>query len=141
MNVQPQAPAPANDPWAYVQPKPKYVPIPVGQYNADFKGVEDAAVPAGEGDDGKRWRFRWTVATGQYAGKEAGAMTGRSTLATRHSGRLIEGLVGRPLAAGDNVKALVDAAIGKRFMVSVQAGSKGGKPSVQHCFPAPPAGM
>ena len=51
-----------------------------------------------------------------------------------HAGRLISGLVGRPIVPGEDVNNLwaeMQQAVGKKWAVTVAPGPKGGKPSVQ----------
>jgi hypothetical protein len=134
MNAQPQPQAPVVDPWV-VKVAKQTEPLPVGQYVADFKGVADYTLP---GTTDVRWRWAWTVATGDKAGKEASALTNQSISPNTLPGRLIEGLLGTALKDGDHVKGLVDACVGKRYLVSVQGGVKGGKPGVKAVF-IPPA--
>ena len=106
-----------------------------------FLKVEEVALkPFDEKDDGLRWRWTWEVTTGQYKGQMATALTKRDIASNTHSGRLIAGLLGRELKDGDKVKVLIDACIGRSYMVSVQAGPKNGKPSVQSVS-KPPEGM
>ncbi len=117
---------PAHDPWV-VQAGGKAEPLPPGMYMTNFQGVAPHALATGE----TRWRWAWTVKTGPLAGQEASALTECRLTPNTLSGRLVEGLIGRPLVAGDNVKVLVDATVGKPYMVSVQAGPQGGKPGVK----------
>jgi hypothetical protein len=133
MNAQPQPQAPV-DPWV-VKAAKQTAPLPVGMYLADFKGVENYTLP---GTADVRWRWAWTVATAEHTGKEASALTNQDITPNTLPGRLIEGLIGKPLVAGDSVKALVDGCTGKRYLVSVQAGPKGGKPGVK-AVSIPPA--
>lgn len=119
------------NPWV-VRPQKQFVELPPGIYMTKYVKVEDMTVkPMDDKDDGLRWRWTWQVTTGPYAGQSATALTRRDIAIGTHAGRLIEGLLGKPLKDGDNVQALVDACVGQTYLVSVQAGPKGGKPSVQ----------
>jgi hypothetical protein len=121
------------NPWIVKAPK-QTAPVPIGFYHATFKGVEDFTLPAtGE----VKWRFVWEITAGECKGKTASSLTNVEINANTLSGRLIAGLIGRPIVAGDNVKAEVEACIGKVYLVSQQAGPKGGKPAVQACDKPP----
>lgn len=105
-------------------------PIPVGSYFTVFRGVEVFSNSKVEG----KLRFAWEIVTGPMKGKTATALTDMKLTPITHAGRLISGLVGRPLQPGEDASALwtaVQSAIGKKFLVSVQPGPKGGKQSVQ----------
>ena len=128
----------SNDPWI-VKPKPDYDPVPSGMYYGVFAGVEDVTLDAKDAkDDGIRWRFSWTVSTGPEAGRQANALCSRTIHESSLAGVLIAGLIGRPIKAGDNVKALIDGCVGKAYMVSVAPGPKGGKPGVRSVGTPPP---
>jgi hypothetical protein len=110
-----------------VQEAKKFEPLPVGFYHALFRGVEEKKLPSGE----DKWRFVWEETTGEHTGKIADALCDRTISPLNQAGRLIEGLLGQPLKPGDNVKSLVDACVGKPYLVSIQGGPKGGKPCVR----------
>jgi hypothetical protein len=115
------------DPWIVQQPKAPFQPLPVGFYISTFKGVEEAKLQQGEA----KWRWTWEVQSGEHKGKIASALTDRSISPTALPGVLISGLLGRPLIAGESVKDAIDSCKGKSYMVSIQAGPKGGKPQVR----------
>lgn len=122
-----------NDPWVWQEAK-QFEPLPVGFYSALFKGVADFTLP----QDGKpKWRFEWEVATGEHKGKIATALCDRNLNPNTLPGQLILGLLGRPIVAGENVRAAVEACKGKTCMVSVAPGPKGGKPQVRICGQPP----
>jgi hypothetical protein len=122
----------SSDPWIVQEAKPAFTPLPIGFYLGVFKGVEDAPVKPQKADDtGERWRFSWEVQSGEHKGKAATALTDRSISPTALPGVLISGLLGRPLIAGESVKDAIDSCKGKSYMVSIQAGPKGGKPQVR----------
>jgi hypothetical protein len=129
INNQPVPP----DPWTVQAPR-QSAPVPVGMYLAKFQGVTDHQLPTGE----PRWRWVWEIVSGEHAGKQASALTNQGINPNTHSGVLIAGLIGQQLKPGDSVKALVDACTGKTYLVSVQAGPKGGKPGVRSVG-SPPA--
>jgi hypothetical protein len=104
-------------------------------YASDFVKVEEVVMDtkyiSRSDDDGKRWRWSWRVATGPHTGKFASALTGKNLNPNSQAGGLIRGLLGRDLEVGENVKASIDACVGKRYLVSVAPGSRGGKPAVR----------
>ncbi len=53
------------------------------------------------------------------------------------AGTLIAGLLGKAVVIGDDVKAEIDACVGKTYLASVQPGPKGGKPGVRSCGKPP----
>jgi hypothetical protein len=121
--------------WVVQAPKPKYEELPVGMYASEFAKVEEVVMDTKfitkAGDDGKRWRWSWCVATGQHTGKCASALTDKNLNPNSQAGRLIRGLLGRDLQVGENVKASIDACVGKRYLVQVAPGLRGGKPAVR----------
>lgn len=127
---------PNNDPWVVQTPK-QTAQVPIGTYFADYKGVEDKTIKDSAGVESIKWLWTWEVKTGPEAGKLATALTDRNITPTALPGRLIAGLLGRSLVAGENVKKALDACIGKSYLVSVQPGPKGGKPGVQLVSPPP----
>src|SRR5436190_20076797 len=96
----------AINPWV-VQPAKAHNPLPLGMYMSEFKGVSDHKLATGE----VRWRWAWKVTAGPNAGQDATALTDCNINPNTLAGRLIAGLVGKALVAGDNVKALVDGSI------------------------------
>lgn len=121
------------NPWV-VQPPKQTGQVPNGFYTGEFQGVEEFALPQ---DGSLKWRFAWQVDNGPEKGKMATALTDRSISPTTLPGRLIAGLLGRPLVAGENVQEAVAACVGEHFLVSVEAGPKGGKPGVRSCGKPP----
>jgi hypothetical protein len=105
-------------------------PLSSGAYLAEFVSV----TPFSNDKIQDRWRWVWRVTTGSQSGRDATALTDQKLTPQTHSGRLVSGMAGRSLVAGEDVSALLDSFKGKRFMVTVQAGPKGGKPSVQTVF-------
>ena len=123
------APTPA-DPWIVQAPK-QTEQVPVGSYVSTFKGVTEIKLQ----DGSQKWRWAWTVSKGTEAGKVASSLTDRTISPTSLPGILIAGLLGRQLKPGENVKAAIDACIGKSYMIGVQPGPKGGKPCVRMVMP------
>jgi hypothetical protein len=110
-----------------VQEAKQLNPVPDGAYTGPFKGVEDFKLKTGE----DRWRFLWQVASGPYQGRIAPSLTDKDINPNTLAGRLIAGLLGRPLQPGENVKAAVEACVGQTYMFVVQPGPKGGKSMVR----------
>jgi hypothetical protein len=108
--------------------------VAVGFHLGIFKGVEEYKMQ----DGSVKWRFAWEVQKGQEQGKLATALTDRKISPTTLPGALITGLLGRPLVAGEDVKAAVDACVNKAYLVNVQPGPKGGKPGVRSVGQPPP---
>ena len=119
MNAIQNAAAP--NPWVVKESK-TFTPLPSGAYIAKFTGVEDVKLPSG--DD--RWRWTWEVTTGEHKGQRADALTEQSISPNALAGRLLAGLLRRPLAAGENVQAAIAAAVGQADLVTIAAGPKGG---------------
>ena len=105
-------------------------PLPPNAYYASFQKVEPFANEKVSG----KLRFCWDVVSGTHKGRIATALVDANLTPQTHAGRLIGGILGRPLVPGESVGELwiaLQKAIGTRFMVTVSAGPKGGKPSVQ----------
>ena len=71
-------------------------PLPARAYYADYLSVEAFS------DDNvvDKLKWRWKVATGQHAGREATSLTDTKLTVQTQAGRLIACLLGRPLASG-----------------------------------------
>ena len=117
----------AADPWVVKASGGE--PLPPGVYTAKFLSVENFE-NLEKGITGK-WKWSYEIASGVHKGKIASALTDQSISPNTHSGRLVAGMNGKAIAPGDNVKAMVDSAVGKTYMIRQSAGPKGGKPSVQ----------
>ena len=117
----------SNDPWV-VGEQPTFAPVPQGMYLAVFDGVSDFTLPTtGEG----KWKWTWKVVSGAEKDKIASALTNKGIHPTSLPGVLIAGLLGRAITPGENVQASIDGCKGKKYMVSVAPGPKGGKPGVR----------
>jgi len=121
------------DPWTMQAAKPKGEPLAEGMYLATFAGVADHMV---EGT--AKWRWAWTVKSGPMTGREASALTDKSVNPNTLPGRIVLGLAGRDIKTGESFKAVVEEAVGKTFMVSVQKGPQGGKAGVKSVGTPPP---
>ena len=116
-----------NNPWIVQAPSKGYEALPVGAYVGKFTGTVEHPLQGGE----LRWKWRWEVTAGEHKGKEANCLTECKVNELIKSGRLIAGMLGRPLVVGEDPKAALDACMGQTYMVSVAPGPKGGKPCVQ----------
>ncbi len=121
------APSSSPTPNAFVVQAATAEPLPVNSYFATFKTVE----PFSNASIVDRWRWSWEVVTGNHKGRLATALTDQRITALNHAGRLLSGMLGRPLQPGEDLSALIESFKGKKFLVVVANGPKGGKPSVQ----------
>jgi len=117
-----------NNPNSFVVQASGVEPLPNGAYLAEFISV---AQFTNDKITEPRFKWAWKVATGPQSGREATALTDVKIICHTHAGRLIAGMSGHPLVVGDDVSSLIDGFKGKRFMVTISPGPKGGKPSVQ----------
>jgi len=108
-------------------------PMPPGVYLAIFEGCEPYTL-----EGVPKWRWKFKVSTGAHAGSYPNCLTDQAIKATNHAGRIVAGLLEKALVEGENLQAGITACTGKIYLVSVQAGPKGGKPSVQSVGPPPP---
>ena len=122
-----------NNPWV-VRPPKQSAPVPDGHYIAEYVDVSDFKH---EKIDGDKWKWVFKVVVGEHAGKMADALTDQEINPNTQAGRLIKGLLRRDIQPGDDVKAAVDACKGKRYMVTVAPGSKGGKSAVRYVGDVP----
>jgi hypothetical protein len=108
-------------------------PLPPGSYFATFESV----VPYSNDKVTNKLRWVWKVVSGPQTGREATALTDQKLTAGNHAGRLVSGMAGRSLQSGEDVSALLGSFIGKKYLVTVASGPKGGKPSVQNVTTPP----
>lgn len=103
--------------------------LPVGSYFAVFKNV----VPFDGNDkiDGERWKWLWEVTTGPLKGREVSALTDPTFTAGNKAGKFVAGMAGRALQTGEDLSPVIESCKGKRFVLSVAGGPKGGKVGVQ----------
>jgi len=106
--------------------KPKGEPLPEGMYYATFAGVADHMV-----EGVSKWRWAWTVKSGDMTGREASALTDKCVNPNTLPGRIVRGLANREIKTGENFKGVVDEAVGKTFMIYVAKGPQGGKAGVK----------
>jgi hypothetical protein len=116
---------------------------PVEDHWAEFVGIEPMA---GNPAEGKRpvLRFKWKVTDGDHAGKLASALcdvqtdSGQPLRPTDHNklGRFLKALAGVPKIE-PGVSLNVKSAVGKKYVVKVEPGKQGGKPSVTSVMKPP----
>jgi hypothetical protein len=94
--------------------------IPPGTYAAEFVGVE--AQEANEYGAGLKWT--WRIISGPHAGATATRITGPAPTRANACGKILAGLLGRPLAEGEDVDTT--ALKGRRYFIVVEATEKGG---------------
>jgi hypothetical protein len=97
--------------------------VPVGEYTATFAGIEPqgANVEKGYGA-GIRWKF--TIDAGVQQGQTAARITSPTPTLRNSCGKMLSGLIGRPLA--DRESADPNSCLGKRYRILVGAGQGGG---------------
>jgi hypothetical protein len=122
------------NPWV-VRESRKQAAIPVGSYIAEFRKVADFNNPK---INGTKWKWEFPVVAGTHSGSIAEALTERDISPDTHAGRLVEGMLGRAVQPGEDVRAVIQACAGKRYLVTVAPGSQGGKPAVRKIEPVPP---
>ena len=105
-------------------------PVPVGSCLASFQVVEPLDL-SHKGIAEPKIKFVWQVESGSQKGRIISALTDAKITNLNHAGRLISGMIGN-LKVGVDVEAELDKAKGKNFICIVNAGPKGGKPSVQN---------
>jgi hypothetical protein len=97
--------------------------IAPGTYVATFAGIDpQPADPARGYGPGIRWKF--TISEGPLAGQTASRITPPSPTLRNACGKMLAGLIGRPLA--DRESADPSMYLGKRYTVTVAAGQAGG---------------
>jgi hypothetical protein len=108
--------------------------VPAGSYTGTFSGIEPAPEDKERGyAAGTRWKF--TISTGPYAGRMIGRITRDTPNPNNVGGKILAGLVGRPLKEGEPID--VSAFIGKPYMLVYGPGPKGGM-RVEAVLPLPP---
>jgi hypothetical protein len=97
--------------------------VPAGSYTGSFAGIETQPEDKERGyAAGVRWKF--TVNTGPYAGQSVSRITGATPSPKNSCGKILAGLVGRPLKEGEQID--VNTFVGKPYMLVVAAGQGGG---------------
>src|SRR5262245_14774153 len=97
--------------------------VPVGSYLAQYIGYEPVAPNTDRGfNAGLRWKFK--VLSGAQKGQVASRVTGTTASLKNSCGRMLGGLLGRALQAGEAIDP--DQFIGKTYLIVVAAGPQGG---------------
>src|SRR5665213_3036181 len=93
----------SNEVNAWVVQAPKQIEqVPDGNHYADYNGIVDVLI-----ENDPKWRFEWVVKTGAEKDKVASALCDPNINPNTLCGRLIAGLLGRPIVVGENVKDAV----------------------------------
>jgi hypothetical protein len=107
--------------------------VPAGNYTGVFAGLEDVPPnPDRKFDAGIRWRF--TIDDGPCKGEIASRITGLRPTIKTNCGKMLSGLIGRPLRENEEIDT--DNYLGRRFLLVVAAGAEGGS-RVEAVFAAP----
>lgn len=93
--------------------------VPEGTYAAKFLTMEAVTNTFG---DGVRWS--WEIVGGPHAGQKASCTTATSPSAKNSCGRIVSGLLGKSLAAGDEHD--LSTLVGQTFLIVVRKGNTGG---------------
>jgi len=93
--------------------------VPPGVYKASFVGVERTLHP----EYGEGLRFDWKVASGEHAGKTVSRTCRPQPTASNVTGKLIAGLRGEQLRAGE--KLSLASCIGREYTIVVGVGANG----------------
>jgi hypothetical protein len=97
--------------------------VPVGNYTGTFSGTEPQPENRAKGyGPGLRWKF--VIEGGPQAGQTASRVTGLAPSPKNACGKMLAGLIGRPLKEGETIDP--DQYIGRRYMIIVAAGQDGG---------------
>lgn len=92
--------------------------VPPGSYVAKFVDAESITNDIG---DGVSWT--WEILKGQFAGYIVGRITQRNPTLKNACGKVIVGLLGKPLTPGENLN-LADC-VGKTYLVVVAQTERG----------------
>jgi hypothetical protein len=93
--------------------------VPEGSYLGKFVKVEPTTNNYGEG-----LKWTWEIATGPQAGQFASCTTSNSPSPKNRCGKVVAGMLGRPLAAGDEFDTTT--IVGQTFLILVRKGDNGG---------------
>lgn len=102
---------------------------PPGAYRATFEGVKRTEHP----EFGPGFRFEFKVLDGPQAGAIAARTTSAKPSPTNAAGRLISSITGATLTGGQ--KASLSGAVGKVYLVVVEAGTGGKGSKVANVVP------
>jgi hypothetical protein len=93
--------------------------VPPGNYTATFAGVD----PATHDKYGPGLRWKFTITAGPCAGKVASRVTGQSPSAKNGCGKILSGLLGRPLEVDEEIDP--QEFVNRSYLVVVSAGETG----------------
>lgn len=103
--------------------------VPAGSYLAKFLGYESTTTEFG---DCLRWQFE--VVNGQHTGSRTSRITGLSPTTKNACGRVLSGITGKPLTAGEDID--LESFIGRTYWIVVVNTDSGGT-KVESVSPPP----
>jgi hypothetical protein len=106
--------------------------VPSGTYRAKFCGVE----PSQHAEYGPGVRFLFEVTDGPYAGQQTGRVTALKPTPGNNTGRMLAGIVGRPLRPDEEVD--IDQYVGRPYLLTVEQ-TPGGATRVATVVPSSPS--
>jgi len=93
--------------------------VPAGSYLARFVGVESI-----DNDYGPGLSWQWEVLTGPHTGQMVRRITTVTPSVKNACGKVLSGLVGKPVAAGEELN--VAESVGNSYLVIVAETTNGG---------------
>lgn len=93
--------------------------VPEGSYLAKFEKVEQSTNSLGPG-----LKWVWVISTGPHAGTTVSSVSGVSPSAKNRCGKLLFGMLGKQLQAGEEVD--IAKLFGQQFLVIVRKAESGG---------------
>jgi hypothetical protein len=105
--------------------------VPAGTYVGQFAGVETKKHK--EYGDGLCWKFR--ITQGPQTGKTALRFTGPTPSPNSACGRLVSGLVGRPLELDEEID--FDSFVGRAYLIVIEPAPTDGLMRVAGVSPLP----
>jgi hypothetical protein len=95
--------------------------VPAGNYVAKFKGIEPYQDKENKYGEGLRWT--WQVEKGPHAGQTASRITGCSPSPKNACGKILSGLLNRPVQPSEEVD--INDFVGKSYLIVVGAAESG----------------
>jgi len=109
--------------------------VPAGSYTGTFSGIDVQPENKERGYGcGLRWKF--AIDAGPHCGQTASRITGTTPSPTNMCGKILSGLIGRPIREGEQIDP--DPFRGKRYMIVVAPGREGST-RVEAIVPIPAA--
>jgi hypothetical protein len=93
---------------------------PPGNYRARFQGIENTSHP----EYGAGVRFLFEVVAGAHSGRRVSRVTSCTPTLSNSAGRMLAGIVGRPLQHDEQVD--IDRFVGRHYAIVVEAAPSGG---------------